>query len=325
MEAKTAILSLDWGTSSFRLRLVDPTCFRVLAEEKEAAGIAATFSAWKTSGEKDRWPFYLQVIAHAIQKLEEKTGTGLKGLPLVISGMASSTVGMIDLPYKEAPFLASGADLLVHVIVATTEFPHDCSIISGVKTDSDVMRGEETLLAGCATGADTGEVLHIFPGTHSKHVMVKSGVALGFHTYMTGEFFALLSGKSVLSASVEAGAGLQEKSNRKSFSKGVRDSKNANLLHGCFQVRTNDLFHRLSRQENYYYLSGLLIGTELLYLENTGKKIRLAGNALFNEYYVAALEVLDAARDLYMLDADEALVRGQCSVWLSLEQDKQRK
>src|SRR5450432_1404958 len=123
--------------------------------------------------------------------------------------MASSTLGMVELPYKELPFLADGSDLRVETIYANGLFHHDVLLISGARTGDDVMRGEETQLVGCALGAgyatQAGEQVFIFPGTHSKHVVVREGRVIAFKTYMTGEFFELLSKKSILAGDVEAG------------------------------------------------------------------------------------------------------------------------
>ncbi len=68
------------------------------------------------------------------------------------------------------------------------------------------MRGEETQLIGCLkSGKQDG--FFIFPGTHSKHVEVEDGMVKDFKTYMTGEFFELLSQKSILLNSVEENTG----------------------------------------------------------------------------------------------------------------------
>jgi 2-dehydro-3-deoxygalactonokinase len=60
---------------------------------------------------------------------------------------------------------------------------------------------------------------------------------------MTGEFFELLSKKSVLwHILIEEGQGLTISSNKLFFEKGVKDSLSSDLLHHAFLVRTNDLF-----------------------------------------------------------------------------------
>src|SRR5258708_30558283 len=121
--------------------------------------------------------------------------------------MASSNIGMNELRYKEIPFNVNEPGLVIKKMEAADEFKHSIVLISGVKTIDDAMRGEEKQLAGCVDENAEGEQLFIFPGTHSKHVRVKDQFITGIKTYMTGEFFELLSKKSILSSSVERGKG----------------------------------------------------------------------------------------------------------------------
>jgi len=314
-------LSCDWGTTSFRLRLIDAENLAIIAEEKTTHGIAETFHLWKQSGknEESRLAFYLDIILKHINVIEGKSGISLKDLPLIISGMASSTIGMIDLSYKDLPFTVTGEDIKTHTIDTTNSFKHKTVIISGVRSADDVMRGEETKLIGCASGISNHEEhLYIFPGTHPKHIKVKNGKAIAFKTYMTGEFFELLSKKSILSVSVEEGSGIQAENNLRSFQKGVKDSMNANLLHSCFLIRTNDLFKKLTPEENYYYLSGLIIGAELKDLADEKGNITIVANGTLAAQYLTALRVLNLpkANDLLTsMDADEALIKGQMQVY----------
>lgn len=169
-------ISCDWGTSSFRLRLVEMTGVAVIAEENSADGVARVFDLWKQTGrpENSRFSFYVERIRTGIGSIEKKSGYSLEGIPVVISGMATSTLGMIDLPYKELPFAVDGSDAVTRLLRLSDDFKHDMLFISGVKSDHDAMRGEETLLVGCVHDGEK-ERLFIFPGTHSKHVAVKNG------------------------------------------------------------------------------------------------------------------------------------------------------
>ena len=317
---KLTFLSCDWGTTAFRLRLVDAAC-KIIEEEKTALGIAETFQQWKNTGknEEARLPFYLNIIDQQIKTIEKKINTSLQHVPLIISGMASSTIGMVDLPYKNCPFNIDGSDLQVEKIEVSDKFKHDVSIISGVRTEDDVMRGEETKLIGCfAAVSNENDHVFIFPGTHPKHVNVKDGKATGFKTYMTGEIFDLLSKKSVLSVSVEKDEDFEKRSHFLAFEKGVNDSTDLNILHACFLVRTNNIFNKLTKQENYYYLSGLLIGTELKDLRNSAfTNITIAGNEAITPYYTKALHILGLPKLNGLLQtqhADEALIRGQLKI-----------
>ncbi len=148
-------ISCDWGTSALRLRLVDTDNISVLAEVVSSRGISGTFDLWKQSGkqESERLSFYQSILAGQIRKMEEQLNFSLQDMLLIISGMASSNIGMMELPYKEAPFGTDGQDLLVKIIEAGDDFKHTILMISGVKTENDAMRGEETQLIGCLNTA----------------------------------------------------------------------------------------------------------------------------------------------------------------------------
>ncbi len=195
----------------------------------------------------------------------------------------------------------------------TGNFRHDVIIISGAKTASDVMRGEEAQLIGCDFNSDE-EHIYIFPGTHSKHVTVKNQKVIDFKTYMTGEFFHLLSNDSILSGSVKENKLSFTGSILKSFEEGVAQSNHDNLLHNAFLVRTNQLFDHYTKEENYFYLSGLLIGTELRELVHRSIPLTVVGNEAMRKYYVAALEK-SGINNAKIIDADESLVKGHCKVY----------
>ncbi len=309
-------ISCDWGTSAFRLRLVDAETKTVLAEVKTNKGIASTYAAWKESGENNRICFYTKIITEGIKELEQKCNSILSDTTLVLSGMASSSIGMIDLPYKKLPFLTDGSDLSTQTVFLSGDYKNKTIIISGVKTNHDVMRGEETKLIGCKMMDKKEEQLFIMPGTHCKHIVVKEGIATHFKTYMTGEMFSLLQTKSILAASVEETNAGESKENIESFAKGVTEGAWGNLLNSIFHVRTNKLFDYYTAKENYNYLSGLLIGNELKdIVEKHYAYITLVATQPLASNYLQALQVLGLADNVYKVDADEALIAGQCKVF----------
>ncbi len=310
------IISCDWGTSILRTRLVNADTQAVQAGVVSDQGISATFDLWKQGmmPEDRRQLFYLEIINNQIDILEKQFGFSLKGMPLVISGMASSNIGMMELPYKEVPFNRNGSDLNVKIIQAPDDSSHEIFLISGAKTKNDVMRGEETQLAGCEPVSDQEERLFIFPGTHSKHVLVKNDRAIDFKTYMTGEFFSLLSKNSILSNSVEESDCNLDGDILKNFEEGVTDSLQQNLLHASFLTRTNALFNKNTKKENYFYLSGVLIGTELKDLVNVKTPITVMSNDEQKKYYFAAFRKL-GIREVQFQDAVTATIKGQCRIY----------
>ena len=308
-------ISCDWGTSTFRLRWVDADTQSVLSEVTTHQGIAETYALWKQEGhdERNRFSFYQSFVESQLTRLQKQSTGSLLNLPLIISGMASSNIGMVELPYKELPLAMDGNDLELKKIKATEYFQHNVVLISGVKTSNDVMRGEEIQLIGCDFKSNA-ELIYIFPGTHSKHVTVINQRAVDFKTYMTGEFFHLLSMQSILSKSVQENNHALIGDVLKSFEDGVAQSVHDNLLHNAFLVRTNQVLANLSKEENYFYLSGLLIGTELKELIHQPVGLTVVGSEQMQHYYVTALKKLGIT-NVNTVDVDKALVKGHCKVY----------
>jgi len=305
-------LSCDWGTTSFRLRLADTATRQMLAEAKSAQGIAATYALWKEQHSTDRILFYSDVILQQIKLLEEKVGYSLDNLPVIISGMASSSIGMLELPYKSIPFNVNNAELETGIIPVTEKSRHQMIIISGVCSANDVMRGEETILAGCNIENTNDEQLFIFPGTHSKHVVIQNDIVREIKTYMTGEVFDLLSTKSILTASVEADKIMN---NNESFIKGICEAVSTSLLNSIFHVRTNQLLGASDKKENYHYLSGMLIGEELKDIQNKNYvSVTVVSSGTLLTLYTEALSVLGLKDIIKQQDADEALIKGQALI-----------
>lgn len=346
-------ISCDWGTSAFRLRLLDGG--RILATLSTHAGIAATYAAWEASGlaAAQRVAFYREVLEKAIGDLaalmqasgearvrdaggvhrrdrDGRSAPDLQGVPVVVSGMASSSIGMLELPYHPLPFDVSGVGLLPRTLPPTTASPRTLYLLPGVRSADDVMRGEETQLIGCGVN-QPGERVFIFPGTHSKHVIVRNGRAVDLKTFMTGEFFSLLARQSILAGSVAApgpesgpdparAAGLPA-----AFFAGLAAARESGLLHNAFLTRTNHLFHKYGKEDNYHFLSGLLIGEELVellgYPRDNGaamasrqfRPITLVASSPLREAYGAALGQLGVGQPT-VIDADQALIAGHCAI-----------
>ncbi|GAA4749617.1 2-dehydro-3-deoxygalactonokinase [Flavisolibacter ginsenosidimutans] len=310
---KKIFLSCDWGSSRFRLRLVDALEEKVLGEIESGEGIVATFTAWKKTGkaEPHRFAFYCSVIQKHIGLLEQKMGTKTT-TPIIVSGMASSTLGMKELPYKATPFLITGDDLLIDETKPDDNFHFPLYQVSGIKTADDVMRGEETQILGCGLQGDEAKQIIILPGTHSKHAVVCGEKVVSFATFMTGELFRLLAQHSMLAQSVAAGT-WDDIRHQKTFAKGVTDSASMNLLQSSFRVRINDLFHRLSKEENYFYLSGLVIGTELQSLDRSLSHLLVADKSL-SLLYTKALQVMKFLNWKH-IDANDCLLKGHLKIY----------
>jgi 2-dehydro-3-deoxygalactonokinase len=308
-------LSCDWGTTNFRIRLIDISTSTIISEITTREGIQSTYNEWQLAAKssEERLTLYQSRIAAAIHELQVSYGHALQNIPIVISGMASSSIGMMELPYKQIPVNLSAFNLEHAVIEATEKFNHTTLLISGIKSNDDVMRGEETKIFGCFQEEERDKHLFIIPGTHPKHVVTEDSNLTSFSTFMTGEMFNLLSTQSILKASVEEETfGNQHAT---AFVTGVIKGASSNILHSLFTTRTNQLFNRYNKADNYFYLSGLLIGYELKEISDTNfDKIHLVSNKTMKQMYITALEVLLPNQHIQIIDSDQALIMGQLKI-----------
>ena len=322
--AKKYIITCDWGTTNFRLRLIDARNCQVISEIVSPDGVATVYQAWKATNPttQDKQSFFIEKLNQEVSKLSQKSSKIGRGVSIVLSGMASSSIGMVEIPYANMPFSLDGHQAKVHIIEETEGFYHKISLVSGVRSENDVMRGEETQLVGLAhllTISAKKEYVFILPGTHSKHLYIKNKALINCRTFMTGEMFNILSHHSILKDSIEK---IGEKSfsqeEQNAFEKGIRTAQTNNILHNLFTVRTNQLFSTLSKKENFAYLSGLLIGTEMKELhqaENT-TFVLCSGNNLY-EYYKKAMDILNLSPRTIFVPSDileKATIVGQLKI-----------
>src|SRR6202050_739896 len=102
MLTHSRILSCDWGTSALPRRLGSAEDVpKVLAEYRSNDG-AASLAAMSTA--ETRAANFERALRQAIGQLSSQAGESLDGVPVVISGMASSSIGWVSLPYARLPF-----------------------------------------------------------------------------------------------------------------------------------------------------------------------------------------------------------------------------
>lgn len=324
------ILCCDWGTTSFRLRLVESNTYSVIAELLSPGGVAGTFRSWKEQTEINRFDFYSVILKSSILELGNKIGQSLTNIPVIVSGMASSSLGMEEIPYAELPFNINGSQASVKVFENFNGPGASLVLVSGVKSYEDVMRGEEAQLIGLIKINEVSlqqneQIVFVFPGTHSKHIFVKDERVTDFKTFMTGEIFNILSEFSILKDSIDLtkATGLTGADEIEAFKKGVEVSGTSSLLHNLFTVRTMQLFGKFIKDQNSYYLSGLLIGTELrqLYSENFEHLVICSGKHLFDHYKIA-VEMLSFNIKTSFIQSDlidRATIAGQVQLFNTLQ------
>ena len=302
----STFLSCDWGSSRLRLRLVENETGEIYAEHRSDTGIADTWRPGSRPQDRKRIEFiftnpdWLKPSAQLPVEIDA-------GLPIILSGMASSSIGLTELPYQPFPFLWDMKQLLVKKINGEEKFKHPLYLVSGFKTDDDIMRGEETLLLGFDI-RDDDEQIFIFPGTHSKHVFVKKKTAFDFRTYMTGELFNLLAVHSILKTAVVRGE------DEKSFAEGFMAAMDGNLLHDIFTIRSRHLLQKVNPVSNFQWLSGLLVGTELKDLADTHCPVNLVCGEHLKAAYLLGLKLQDKNRTINYWPEDLMLIKGQSKI-----------
>jgi 2-dehydro-3-deoxygalactonokinase len=237
--------------------------------------------------------------------------------------MASSSIGIQELVYASLPFSLDGSTAFTNRLQASNKFPHELFLISGVRSEDDVMRGEETQLVGLADTLHMQNEICIFPGTHSKHMYISGHQMTGFNTYITGELFQTIASHTILRNSVEKTAGESFEIHAEVFNKGVMTAANqSNLLHTLFTIRTGELFKKLNKEQNYYYLSGMLIGQELAALQNNSKShITLCCASNLLPYYQTAIARLGFTDQTHIVSGDiidTIAVAGQLKIYKML-------
>ncbi|SMO61955.1 2-dehydro-3-deoxygalactonokinase [Fodinibius sediminis] len=289
---KRHFLSCDWGTSSFRLRLIASASGKTIHAISETKGIKKFYKSWSSNRDSSkRLDYYLAFLGKQIEALEQSCSSELdRSIPVIISGMASSSIGMKELPYSSLPLSLVHPELNIHHVQPSERFSRDAYLVSGICSSNDVMRGEETELLGLASRLASKNGFYILAGTHSKHLRVKDNHLTAFKTYMTGELFDLIASKSILANSVDMRS---DPVPGHGFKAGVKDAQQENLLHALFSIRAQDLLHNTGKPRNRDYLSGLLIGTELSeVVASEPARVILWGNSRLQRYYADALEVL---------------------------------
>lgn len=304
----TALLGLDWGTSSLRAYLLaagDDRLPKVLASRSAPFGI-----------------MYLPAGGYS-QALLEVCGEWLAqdpNLPLLAAGMVGSAQGWMEAPYVACP---AGAGELAAALVAVplTEvagaFTRRLMIVPGVLQAGElpnVMRGEETQIVGALRqrGA-TAEEIMVLPGTHSKWVQVQEGKIARFSTFMTGELFATLRAHTILGRLMNAGP--KADTDGAAFQRGVQvalQPGSGGLPATLFGVRALGLTGQLEAEVLPDYLSGLLIGAELSgALDVFGAELRrrrliLIGDPQLCERYQVAMGQAGFALPIRTAGATEA-------------------
>ena len=157
----------------------------------------------------------------------------------------------------------------------------------------DVMRGEETQIAGFLSPNPKFDGTLILPGTHTKWVQISAGEVVSFQTAMTGEIYAALAHHTVLRHSITDG--WDDAAFLDAISDGL--SRPEALATRAFQIRADNLLNGLDSSTAAARLSGLLVGAELANARPywLGLPTAIVGAPKLVSHYAAALKAQGVA------------------------------
>lgn len=262
-------IAVDWGTSHLRAWAMQGE--RVIAQAVSQDGMSRTAGG----------DFQAALLALIKDWLPEKP------VDVIACGMVGARQGWVEAPYSAVP---SEPIPVVPFRVPNTDPRIRAFVVPGLKQNSppDVMRGEETQIAGFLSAHQNWDGVICLPGTHTKWAQISAGEVVSFRTFMTGEMFDLLCGQSVLRHSIDDGW------DEASFIDAAADtlSKPEQLAARLFGLRAADLLHGQNKNIAHASLSGFLIGAELAASRPywLGQQLAVIGSESLTKAYATALQ-----------------------------------
>ena len=238
----------DWGTSNLRLTLCDAD--GVPLEQVKGPGASQVQGRFDSA--------YAELIAPWTQRFG--------ALDAVLCGMVGSTIGWKNVPYVACPARAPLIARSMTAIASARVYIAPGLSCRNRHSAPDVLRGEETQILGAVeldASLARGRHLLCLPGTHTKWVVLNDGVIEEFLTSATGEVFSIVNQHSVL---VRSDAQPNEGSMQvfQQALEHVREFPQAALTHLLFECRSRQIAGELMRNDAPQFLSGLLIGQDVL-------------------------------------------------------------
>jgi len=272
-----SLIVADWGTSNLRIWGMD-----------QRGNIVHTANSDKGMSSLEPSEFEPYLISQIKNWLPREENARCH---VVICGMAGAKSGWKEAAYLKAPCPPINEEKIIQV--ETEDQRISVSIIPGImqKSPPDVMRGEETQIAGYLSKNPDFDGIICLPGTHTKWVHISAGEIVSFKTFMTGEIFLSLSEHSILNSSVQSD-GLDLTSFLEAFEDTY--SNPALLSSKLFGLRAADLLENTSTKLLKSKLSGYLIGSELAGAKSywLGQNIVMIGNDDLCILYQKALKKL---------------------------------
>ena len=273
-------IAADWGSTNLRLWGIE--------------GNRVAWTARSDAGASGRAPDRFEPALRAAV-----AGRAPEGTPVVACGMAGARGAWHEVPYAPVPCAPAAAATRIDVALGPVHLVHGLSQAA----PPDVMRGEETQIAGFLAAEPGFDGTLLLPGTHSKWVHLSAGEVVSFRTCLTGELFALLSERSSLGA--PAAGDWREGDFLPAVSETL--SRPERLASGLFSLRADWLLGGAPARAR---LSGLLIGAEIAATRPwwLGREVAIVGEGGLARLYETALSAQGVAARAR--DPEDATLRG---------------
>ena len=301
-DIKAKWIAADWGTTHMRAWAID--------EKGEVLAYSESNEGMKDLQQNEFEPVLLRLIESWLDS--EKVTS------VMACGMVGARQGWVETPYLKTPCVP--IDKIQLTVASTKDSRIQVNLVPGVMQHkpADIMRGEETQIAGFIKENPSFDGIVCLPGTHTKWVNVRAGQIENFRTFMTGELFGVISNNTLIKHSIES-----EGWDQVSFDNGViKGFDNPGLIASdLFSLRSESIVNDLDSNSARATLSGLLLGVELngaiSYWKD--KNVILIGSELLTNNYQNGLKILGGKSLPFSLEA--ATLSGLTSAYMELHSE----
>lgn len=291
------ILTIDGGTTNTRFCIMDQG--NILSSVKMSAGIRNTLSA-------ENREEYLTAVREMIRQVTEPYHDSVEAV--VASGMIASETGIYTCPHLVLPQDFGTLAQAMHRVELPALSHLPFYFIPGLKTfadplpdispesiqrlaDMDIMRGEETELAGIyAKMGLQGDLTFLLPGSHMKYIQVnRNGRITAFRTSLAGELLRAVTEHTILRSSLDQV--YPNAVDAECLQNGYHYARKYSVTEAMFKVRVLEKFGPgISSQQLYSFLLGIVLSDDVEALCRTQTHVYIGGSDLFRSAFRLLLE-----------------------------------
>ena len=288
-------IAVDWGTTHCRAWAMSPQNMPIASATSSDGMAAVRPKQFETT--------LLALVANWLTKD--------KSTLVLACGMVGARQGWMEVPYETVPCSPVRFDKAA--TIPDTDPQINVRLLPGLSQQSpaDVMRGEETQIAGLLSEQPDFNGTVCMPGTHTKWVEIADGIVTRFKSCMTGELFALLEKESVLKHSLVSTGFDQQTFN--DTAKAACSEHNQAGLTELFSIRANDLLQGATGAQSRARLSALLIANEVMTMQSAwrSRPVLVLGTQTLSSHYEQVLQM--AGAQAHCVDGDGLTLAGLIS------------